>query len=364
MKRFTNRPSTRTSSHCGQPHPHQVVLVLAAQQHLDAVHAVDRELVRNGDPAARPQRQVVPLPRVLHDVDGDLERVGARARRRESRRQPGHLPRDGQIPLDVRGRQPENVGEVVEAAVGGLVARQQRLDVHVEREQVADGVAVLRAVDAVDGVDPPRVGVGGPGAVQLGLQPPRHVPVGLVVRPRTSGRRHRAGPQPGRHPLPRVRVGRHVLHVESRDGETGRPQPVVVATDAVPTEHASRLRVPAGGGLRQGRRSGTLRRAGRRFAGRRFTGRLEHRGGSARDSAGQGGGDHPRGGRAPPPSAWPRRAPAILFAPCLERHAPPLLIMPRRSVDPARRTARPHVVSDRRIPFTALAPRPVAPGSG
>ena len=41
-----------------------------------------------------------------------------------------------------------------------------------EREQVADGVVVLRAVETMDGADPAGIGVGTPGAIELGFQKP------------------------------------------------------------------------------------------------------------------------------------------------------------------------------------------------
>ena len=52
------------------------------------------------------------------------------------------------VALDQRRRDAEHVGDVVEAG-RRIVGRQQRADVDVEREQIADGVRVLGAVQPV-----------------------------------------------------------------------------------------------------------------------------------------------------------------------------------------------------------------------
>ena len=142
-------------------HAHQVVLILAAQPDRDQILAIDRKLVANRDAAARTERQVFILPIVLHDVQRNLEGLERGARRWQAGRQPRHLSRRGEIALEMRRRNGEDVGEIVEAAVGGLITGQQRLHVErlrIEREQIADRVAVLRAIQAMDGADPPGFG--------------------------------------------------------------------------------------------------------------------------------------------------------------------------------------------------------------
>ncbi len=155
-------------------HAHQVVLILPAQADLDQILAIDREHVANGDAAARSERQIFILAIVLHDVQRNLERLERRARRRQAGRQPRDLPRRRQIPLEVRRRNREDVGEVVEAAVRGLVAGQERLHVErerVEREQIANRVAVLRAIEAMHGAHPAGIRIGGPRAIDVRFEP-------------------------------------------------------------------------------------------------------------------------------------------------------------------------------------------------
>src|SRR6202007_3467777 len=49
-------------------HSLDVVLILTLQVHLDRVLAVDREVVANGDPAARSKREILALTIFLRDV--------------------------------------------------------------------------------------------------------------------------------------------------------------------------------------------------------------------------------------------------------------------------------------------------------
>ena len=217
-------------------HAHDVVLVLPAEPHADDVFAVDGEVVRHGDAAARAEGQVLALAVVLHDVQGNLERLEAGRGRRQARGEPRDLARDRQVALQVDARDREHVGEVVEAAVGGLVARQQRPDVEaarVERDQVAQRVGVLRAVQAVDGADAARLRVGRPGPVELGLQRSGHGVVRLHVGARPSGRRHGAGAQLLGDAFPHLGMVARPAGVEPFEHEPAGAQALAVAAHAV-----------------------------------------------------------------------------------------------------------------------------------
>ena len=74
MKRFSSLPSSAHVELLRPAHAHQVVLILPPQPDLDQVLAVDREVVVNGDAAARSERQIFALPIVLHDVQRNFER--------------------------------------------------------------------------------------------------------------------------------------------------------------------------------------------------------------------------------------------------------------------------------------------------
>ena len=167
------------------------------------VLAVDGKVVANRDAATRSERQIFALPIVLHHVQRNLECLEPRARGRQTRREPRDLTRHRQVALEVRRRNREDVREVVEAAVRRLVARQQRLHVDVEREQVANRVVVFRAIETMDGVDPARIRIGRPRPIDFGLQPAGHGVIGGRIGPRPSRAAASSRPEASRSPAPR-----------------------------------------------------------------------------------------------------------------------------------------------------------------
>ena len=226
-------------------HAHDVVLVLPPQADFNHVLGIDRKVVMNGDAAARPERQVFALAVVLHDVQRNLERLDRRPRRRQTRREPRQLARDRQVALEMRGGNRENVGEVVEAPVGGIVARQQRSHVGgaaIEAEQIVDGVVVLGAIEAVDCRDAAGTRMCRPGTVDLVLEPAGGGAIAVGIGTRSARRRHRAGPQLLDDPLPHAGVRGWIGHVQRIEGESGGPKLLVMAGDAVAIENGARRR--------------------------------------------------------------------------------------------------------------------------
>ena len=140
-------------------HAHQVVLILPAQPHLDRVVAVHRKLVTNRDAAARAEWQIFVLSILLHHVKRNLEGLEHRHRRRHADCEARDLSRRGEIAFEMRGGDREDIRKIIEAAVGGFVAGEQCLHIkrlRVQREEIAHGVAVLRAVEAMDRADAAR----------------------------------------------------------------------------------------------------------------------------------------------------------------------------------------------------------------
>ena len=72
-----------------------------------------------------------------------------------------------------------------------VVRRQQRGDVGVDAQKVADGVLVLGAIQPVEGVDAAGIGVGGRCPIDLGLEVVDKRLRPSRVRSRPAGRRHR-----------------------------------------------------------------------------------------------------------------------------------------------------------------------------
>ena len=93
------------------------------QADLEIVFAVDREVMTDSDPAARPKREVLAHTAILHQEDRHLVRLGRRAMRYFSDRQPPDLPRRREIALHQRGRDREHIGHVVEAVLVEVVGR-------------------------------------------------------------------------------------------------------------------------------------------------------------------------------------------------------------------------------------------------
>ena len=229
----------------GRGHAEDVVLPVGPQLDLDEVVAVDREVIWDGHAAPRAEREILALALVLQQEQRHVEGLEPRS----GGRQPGGEPRDGasrrEVALELRGGNRQHVGVVVEAGVRGLVARQQRRDVQVEREQVANRVPILGPVQPVDGAGPARIRVRRRDPVDVPFEPVRHGVIGLKVRTRASRRRHRAGPQLGYHPLPDVGVAARVRGVDRGrvQGEPAGPQPVVVTRDAVPVQDRARREI-------------------------------------------------------------------------------------------------------------------------
>ena len=116
----------------------------------------------------------------------------------------------------------ENVGEVVEAAVGRVVAGKQRLHVQIQREQIADGVVVFGAIQALHRADAAGIGMGGPGLVELRFQersPRRDMwPDRAASFP---GGRHRTRAQFHDHLLDGLGVRARLGQIQSVESEAG-----------------------------------------------------------------------------------------------------------------------------------------------
>ena len=216
-----------------------VVLPVGPQLDLDQVLAVDREVVGNRHPAPGAEGQVLALAVVLQQQQRHVERLERGRGRRQAHRETADGARRRQVALELRGRDGQHVGVVVEAGVRRLVARQQRRHVEIEGEEIANRVAVLGAVQPVDGARPAGVGIRRRRAVDVGLEPGRHRIVGRDIGPRPARRRHRPGPQLRDHPLPHVGVAARVGSVDGGrvEAEPAGQQPVVVAGDAVAVQH-------------------------------------------------------------------------------------------------------------------------------
>ena len=239
-------------------HALEVVLILPLEPDLEEVLAGDGKVAANRDAAARPERQILALPIVLHHMQGNLESLDRRTRGRQTRREPRDLASHRHVALQVGGRNREDIREIVEAAVRGVVSGQQRFHVEVEREQVANRVAIFGAIEAMDRGDPAGIRSGRPGPIDVVLQRGRHRVIGGGIGTRPSGRRHRTGSKLRDHFFPDLRIRAGPCHVQVVERKSGGTESLVVAADAVGVEDR----------LRGGRGSGAGRRRRLRLSGR------------------------------------------------------------------------------------------------
>ena len=244
-----------------------VAVLLLPQADADDVLPVDREVVLDGDAAARPERQLVADRAVLVQRAVHRMNLGHRPQARVAHHELADAARRGEIAFDQGRRDGQHVGDVVEAVVL-VVGRQQGVGVDLESEDVADGVGVLRAVEAVDG-GPARIRILQARPVEPRLQPLDERAGRRGGRTGPAGRRHRVRAQPADHVLPGRRVRLRARDVQRVEGQPRGQRAPVVAGHAVPAEQGPRLGgAGLGGGpgfvLRGGPRLGAqadLRRA-------------------------------------------------------------------------------------------------------
>ena len=225
-----------------------VAVLLLPQAEPDDVLAVDREVVLDRDAAARPERQVVADRAVLVHRAVDGIDLGYRAHARIAHDELADAPRRGQVALDQGRRDGQHLGDVVEAFLL-VVGREQGVDVDLEAEDVADGVGVLRAVEAVHG-GPAGIGVLQARPVELGLQPLDESVGRRGGGARPAGGRHRVRAQAADHVLPGGRVCLYLRDVQRVESQPRGERAPVVAGHAVAVEQGPRLGGPDfGGGL-------------------------------------------------------------------------------------------------------------------
>ena len=213
-----------------------VVGVGALEAQPDRVLPVDREPVPDRDAAPRAEGQVLAQPLVLVLEQRDAVGLDARHGRRDADREPTDSPRRREIPLQQRWRDRQDRRHVVEAVHVGVVGRQQRRHVHLDLQQIAYGVPVLRPVEAMEGLGPAHHHVRGGGAIELGLQVADQR-LDLGARGAEAARRgHRPHAQLLDDLLPEACALSDGGEIERVEREPGRAQPFVVTGDAVAVE--------------------------------------------------------------------------------------------------------------------------------
>ena len=240
-----------------------VLVAVARQPDRELVDPVGREVPGREQAAARTDRQTLDmllLSQIGIRAEGDAGRFGHPAHGETA-----DLLRRADVALE-QGRREVPDRHVVESVARG-VRRQQRGDVDLQRQQVADRVVVLRAVQPAEGLRAARVGLFRSDAVQLAFERRQRLPVRTLVRTATARRRHLPRPQLAGHFLPRRAVEARVLLHQCVQLEPRRLEPVVVATQAVARDEDAvrRVGVERRSGHRRRRRGpGSCSRSSRR----------------------------------------------------------------------------------------------------
>src|SRR5262245_1257305 len=210
------------------------------QAQLELVVAVDRKVVLDRQPAARSPRQILAEAASLIAIGRHEERLGRRRAAHVAERDLADLRRRTQVPLGENRRQRQRVGVVVEP-VSRVVGGQERRRVDLEPEQIADRVAVLHPVEAMQR-RAAGIRVLGGRAIEVGLERRRHAVSGDLVGTRTSDRRHRARPHLADDFLQHLGVLAGLRQIDLVERETGGLEARVMTGDAVLVEHGSRRR--------------------------------------------------------------------------------------------------------------------------
>ena len=172
---------------------------------------------------------------VLRKIGANAIGGGGRGDVHVAHRLAADIPGSREVALHQRRRHAENVGDVIEAAAL-VVGRQQRGGVHIQPDEIVDGVGVFGAVQPVHG-GVPGIGFCGGRAIERGLEIGRQSVECRCVRARHPLRRHGAGAQLANHLLPGLRRGRHVAEVGALERKPARAKFIAMAGGAVSANH-------------------------------------------------------------------------------------------------------------------------------
>ena len=196
----------------------------------EVVLRVQRESMRHQQAAARAERQALDVL-VVHPLARGRIRDLRRRRRAVADRAPADLQGRRHVALHQRRRHRQRLGDVVEA-FARVVAGQQRAHVHVHRQQIADRVGVLGAVETLEGRRV-EVASGRVRGIELAFERGGERRHRRGIRPRHANRRHHAGAQLADHLLPHLDVGADVRQAVGLERKAAGLGARVVAGDAV-----------------------------------------------------------------------------------------------------------------------------------
>ena len=196
--------------------------------------------MRDGNAGARVERQLL----VQLFVAAALQRIALRLvdlfdrlHREIADGEAAHLARRRHVAIEQRRRRRQYRGDVVEA-VAGVVDRQPFAGPHVDREEIANRVAVLGAVQAVH-ERAAGIRMLDRGAIERRFEKCDERSRAFGIGPRADRRRrHLTRAQLPRDFFPDLRMRRNVGEREVLQREPGGLEPIVVARHAVRVDEA------------------------------------------------------------------------------------------------------------------------------
>ena len=160
---------------------------------------------------------------------------------------PADLACRRKVPFQQYGRYLQHVSDVVEA-VADVVGRQQFRDVNLQRQQITNGIPVLRSVEPMErGAS--RIGLNLRQAIAPGLDILDERIVGGCIGPRHAGRWHRAVAQLARQLLPSDAVGFEIGDVQGVQVQPCRWRGTPMTADAIFIQCRARGGRGRGGGI-------------------------------------------------------------------------------------------------------------------
>ena len=181
----------------------------AKHVHLKLVLSVDRKHVIDQDPATRPEGQALEMHALIEiAVDPELQLRGRRSR---PHGEAANAVRHGEICLQERLCQPQGRCNVVEwhVAPTRVVDREEVVEVHVDREEVAHGVPVFGSIETMETLGASGLRINSRSPIELGLEPGHEPVVGDLVGAWPPWRGHQAATQLAHDLLPQSGVLRN-----------------------------------------------------------------------------------------------------------------------------------------------------------
>ena len=157
----------------------------------DFVLAIHREDIGDPGSSARSQRQSRQM-RLLGKIVRDSEVVHVGCGLRRSDRQTADSLGGDEVALHQCRRDLQDARDVVEP-VADIIGREQSGNVHIEAQQVTNGVTIFRSIKPVKRFGPARIGIRSSGTVQFGFHKSEERIALRLVGTRGCRRRHLAG---------------------------------------------------------------------------------------------------------------------------------------------------------------------------